>query len=294
MEDLPFDIRVAILNKVKLSSLIGDLTLERFVVKYVDVDTQEMLYALVKNKRLEALTLYILNPKHVGKVRCVSSHCIKQVIELSIRQKSFTITIILCKAFAKANRLDGSICHKVVTCVVNGYFQALSQVISEGLLSECIVCKAHIAFLEYFLVLCRLQGVCSDKLVRRSDLVQWLGKKSSHHILEVLLKNKCLSHIFDTIVDNGLDSRNVKMINAVIGNNSLSILKAMVENGYKVIVCDVIVGIAMSNYEMLEYLCKYFKPRWYSKKFRAILLSIASKRNDDRILQLIRAKLYAS
>ena len=291
MEYLPIDICVSILNKTELRYLIGDMVLERFVVKYVDVDTQEMLHILVKNKRLDTLILYIT--RHFRKVQCVSTHCIKQLIELSVRQRSFTISIVLCKAFAKVDRL-GDVCHKVVKHVVGGYLKAHS----ESLTSDCcIVCKAHIAFLEYFLLLCHVHGIRSDKFVRRCDLVQWLGNKSSHHVVELLLQNGCLEHIIDALVDTSedvSDRYDIRIINAIIGSGNVTLMNAMVVKGYQVMVCDVIVGIAMANYEMLEYLCKYFKPRWYSKKFRGILVSIASKRSDERINQLVKAKLCVS
>jgi hypothetical protein len=288
MEYLPIDICASILNKTKLKYLIGDMVLERFVVKYVDVDTQEMLYILVKEKRLETLILYIT--RHFRKVQCVSTQCIKQLIELSVRQRSFTISIVLCKAFANANRLS-DVCHEVVKRVVSGYLKAHS----ESLASDCcIVCKAHIAFLEYFLVLCHVHGIRSDKLVRRCDLVQWLGHKSSHHLVELLLQNGCLAHIIDALAEDVSDRYDIRIVNAIIGSGNITLMNAMVIKGYHVMVCDVIVGIAMANYEMLDYLCKYFKPRWYSKKFRGILVSIASKRGDERIYQLVKAKLCVS
>lgn len=290
MENSPIDICVAIFSQLKLNDLIGDDVLERFVVKYVDVDAQEMLYVLVRKKRLHTLILYIT--KHFDKVKCVSTKCIKELLELSIRQRSFTTTIVLCKALVKANRLDDYVCHKVVKSVVNGYFKAhgCESIHNNG----CIVCKAHIAFLEYFLVLCRLQGVRNRKLVKRCYLVHWLVNKSCNHIMDVLLKNDCLTHIFEELAEDATDRCSVTIINAIIGNNHIPLMNEMVSKGYKVMVCDVIVGIAMARYDMLECLCRYFKPRWYTKKFRGILLSIASKRDDERIIQLVNTKLCTS
>lgn len=283
--DIPIDVCVNILEKSKLNSLIGDDVLDMFIIMHVNVNIEEMMYCLVKHKRLQSLKLYIAT--HVEKIQCISSQCLKNMLELSIKQRTFTITILLCKAFI--HRLD-EVAYKVIKSVVNGYIKALQEKVHKEQL-DCIICMCHKAFLEYFLCLCRIEGVMNHKLIRQCDFTRWLVHKHSHSVIDILLKNDCLTHIFETLAQCALGRHSVRTINAIIGSNNVLLMNALIAQGYQVLVCDVIVGIAMSNYEMLKYMFKYFKPRWYSKKFRGILLSIAFKRDDEKVYQLVKAKL---
>lgn len=286
--DIPIDVCVNILKKSKLNSLIGDDVLDIFLIKHVDVNIEEMMYCLVKHKRLQSLKLYIA--KHFERIQCISSQCLKNLLELSIKQHTFTITILLCKAFI--HRLD-EVAYKVIKSVVNGYIKAQREKVHKEQL-YCIVCMCHKAFLEYFLCLCRIEGVMNHKLIRQCDFTRWLMHKHSHLVIDILFRNNCFTHIFETLAQCPLGRHSVRTINAIIGSNNVLLMNSLIAQGYQVLVCDVIVGIAMSNYEMLQNLLRYFKPRWYTKKFRSTLLSIASKRNDEAIVQLVRDKLCSS
>lgn len=284
--DVPHDVCANILRKSKLKMLVGDDVLDRFLIQYMpDVNVEEMLHCLVLKKRLQSLILYITKQRE--KVHCVSTQCIRSLLELSIKQRTFTISIVLCKTFT--HKLD-DVGYKVVKCVVNGYLKAWRGKVSEEQ-RHCIVCKSHKAFLEYFICLCRINGVRPERLVRRCDFTQWLAHKHSHTVVDILLQAGCLSHIFEALAEDATDKYSIRTINAIIGSSNVDVLDAMVVKGYQVVVCDVIVGIAMANYEMLQYLFKSFKPRWYSKKFHGTLLSMAFKRDDIRIYRLVKAKL---
>ncbi len=284
--ELPLDLTISILERVKTHSLVGDDLLDSFVIRHCKLNAETMLHSLVKKKRLKSLSLYTW--KHLKAVQCVSTACVKRLLDLSIKQQTFTISIHLSKVFVA--RLGG-IYRTVLLSVINGYLRNVGS--DEGMEGEMdkLVCRSHLAFLEYFLLFCRIQGVDCDGHLGMRLLPSILCRKHSQKLVQVLARNGCLGKMMDTVVDWDDSECCVRIMNAIIANNHIDLLNEMVCKGYEVMVCDVIVGIATGCYEMVKYLCRFFKPRWYSVKFREVLLTLASKREDDRILALVTRKL---
>lgn len=283
--ELPLDLTISILERVKTHNLVGDDLLDRFVIRNCKVNAETMLHCLVKKRRLISLELY--TSQYHKAVQCVSTACIKRLMDLSIKQQTFTISIYLSKIFVR--RL-GDICRTVLLSVVNGYLRNVDSDKDVDGEVHRILLRSYMAFLEYFLILCRLEGVDCDGHFGMRLLPSILCLKHSHKLVLVLARNGCLGRMMGALIDGDDSEQCVKIMNAIIANNHIDLLHEIVTKGYNVMVCDVIVGIATGGYEIVEYLCRFFKPRWYSIKFCDILLKLASHRVDERIYQLIEDK----
>lgn len=278
--DIPVELTVLIFKKVKLKHLIGDDMLEKFVIKHCNVSVEDMLYCLVKKRRLERLVQYTI----IQDVNVVSTGCVKRLIALSVKQHTFRITIHLCKVFK--NMLH-DLCESVVTNVIKSYLKALK---GADCIEQCLLCKTHHAFLEYYILLCKVENI-HNPLINKETFLSIINHKHSQVVVDVLLYYGCLRNICEAIVNDPNDIMTTRIVNAIISNNNVSLMKYMVYSGYSVMICDVIIGIAFADFAMVSYLCSFFKPRWYSRRFCEILKSIAFRSNDKRIYRLVKNKM---
>lgn len=280
-QNTPHDITAVILEKCKVKSLIGDDVLDKFLIKYCTHNNEAMLYAFVKRGRLYYLMMYIV--KHRNQVQWVSNHCVQTLFTTSIKYNNFNIATYLCKVFA----------HKMVVLhqyiikhVISSYLKRLR---TRG--PECTECHNHLHFLEQFAVLCKEKSINLTNVIPRYTLVSILTHKDSHCLINTLLRLRCLHYVVHVLIEQHTNNHLLGVISAIISNNHNSLLALMIDEGYCVTVSDVVIGVAFANYETNKLLLKYFKPRWYSKRFVTVMLDIAWKREDKRILHDLKLRL---
>jgi hypothetical protein len=274
-----------ILSKMKVKNILGDICLEKFIVKYGDMNHDTMMYWLIKKQRYEALAYYT----HINKNRLqyLSQNTIISFFITSIKNKHLMICKHLLNVFESC--MNETIITKIIDKLIIDYLHNCGKIED----SEDNVINNIIDFIIYIKQYCRtnLVDINISNCIPIKHIPIILKKPNTKRLITTLSKHEMLDKCVYYIRNLDNEELSLEIINNTIIYNHITFLQYLVQKGYTVQVCDVIVGVDSSNIEMIRYLLSFFKPRLYSKGFKQVMLLLASKRNDDRIYELLKNKL---
>lgn len=260
--NIPYEITGIILTKMNKSikCLLDDEVILKFIIKYSNIHPETLLIWLVKQQRKKALVLYTTIRKQ--EVLHISENVFILLCKIAIKNSNVNIMKHLLNVFVDHLKQNRNVLDNILKLLIEVYVKTN--------------CMKWLNFLKYLLSL-----PYHDYVINTVLLVKILEKDKSKKLIKIFLDTQSvIMHMLET-----------EVINHVIINNHLSLLKTLVVNGYEISVYDIIICISTSNWKMNKYIIKYFKPRLYTKGFRKLLLSIAAKRNNKQIYEYVYQRI---
>jgi hypothetical protein len=275
MVHFPTDVVSHILHYCSTRDIVGDDLLDKFLInKCVNIDKNNLITAFVKKSRYKSLHLLLQKTHSKGFAEIL----VRDLILKTMRDKEFQATDILFKGFNEIICSWGTTFVK--TCFIEickdkiGKYHDVYMTLIEDIIMITGVKQLTIYHLPTYILLKILdhpKGKLIMAYLTKYNLITYLYKKTFH----------------ESIGNNTM----IDIINKIIINNHVYVLKRLVGSGYELDVNDVILTIACSNIEMIEYVMKYFKPRFYNKAFRKLMYAICTIRNDALIRHIVKRKL---
>ncbi len=266
--DIPYEIVGLIFTKLCKDAkyLLEDKILERFIIKYSCIHPETMLIWFVKNRNKQALVLYTTQKKH--NIMYVSTDVIKCLVKIAIANYDIDILQHLIDLYISRFQ-DTSLYGALVQIVINKCIK-----------SKCLAQKKHlIMFLQTFCLKCS-----NIKYFVNKDLLKTLLKNNEFdQLLKLLIKQRYIKYVI---------AQEVEIRTLVISYNHLCVLKYIIDNGHRIELYDVVVGISVSNIKMIKYITSYFKPRLYSKGFSNLLLTLTEMRKNPKIYNCVYNTLH--
>jgi hypothetical protein len=261
--DIPYDIVGIILTKSnrEIKCMLNDEVLQRFIIKYSQIHPETLLMCLVKQRKKKALVIYTSTKKQ--QILTISDNVLKCLCTVAIRNNDIDIVKHLVDIYFIRFKKK-HIFENVIKMVLNEYVKSQSEEL--------------IAFIKDFL-----------HFVSNDDYV------INKHLLIKTLKHNKLNEILDLLLSYGYIHSSAyydnNIITITISNNHYDVLKYFVDNGHKIDLYDIIIGISTSNGKMIKYILSYFKPRLYSKGFSNLLLSLTALRKNSKIVSYVEERL---
>jgi hypothetical protein len=278
--DFPNDMICKILEHSSMKTVIGDDILDKFIIRQrCDINPEVLLQSFVKKKRSQSLVYYTSKKKNISQL--VSVNCVKCLIVESLKGMFIDTSMHLCRVF---------VCH-LENAYVKIVTTALYQYINKYNKFPKFDTDRYLMFLGCLATLCKEQGIKRNNSIPLKYIVILLCHANSHELITALVENGYLDCLHDNIIDYTAEPLITKILRSIVINNHVILLEQLVNNGYKVSISDIIIGISYSNIGTVRYLAKFFKPRWYSRGFSTVMLSLARKRKNKKIYQLVEEKL---
>ena len=273
--DLPHDITAKIFGFCNLNNIIGiDTAHDLFVIhRCFMIHHEVLLKILVKKRRFAGLI--ILFRKY--DVKLFSHIALAEAIQLALKINDFNMAAYICrKASGSVEILQKIKCRVVRSCMLCIFKQ-----------NDEIVFNTLITFIKFFVDILNRHGINSNDLqihMIPRILTHKFNDKIVSTILELnMIDNVCLQIASDTEVEvtSGI-------IRLIIEKNQVNLLARLVETGFVIQTCDIILGIACSNMEMNAFLLKFFKPRCYTVEFAMHLFNIAKLREEQELHDILK------
>ena len=258
---IPYDITSIILTKMNKSTkyLFDDEVLLKFIIKYSHIHAETLLIWFVKQQRQQALVLY--TKVKLNKVLAISDNVLIFLCRTTIKNNNTDILKYILDTHIERIKCNTNIFNNIVNLVIEVY-----------LIKKCM---------KWVEILNHLLKLNNRYVINNYLLLKVLEKDKTKKLVRLLQDNQCIYS----------NTTETKVIYYTIVYNHLSLLKDFIVNGYEISIYDVIVGILSSNRRVVRYITTYFKPRLYTKGFRRMLLSTATKRNDKLIYKYIYERL---
>lgn len=272
LQDIPTDINCLILRCFKPLQLVelskGEI--DTFLINHCyRHQPDKLLYAFVKKQRILSLNRLLKSTKPSNYAIDTVRTCFTYASRIG-DFKSLSILTKRLSVFAKyLNDIP-------ISCTVTRLLR---------IKDDMNAIKQHLYFIEYYVK--RTTGVCERNPLNFFTLLRVLEHPHSTKILIVLLRHKIIHYMIKMTPE---DSMFNELVNALIVNNHLIILKHFIRRGYNITAGDVVVALARSNLEMVKYMMHKFKPRIYSNNFMHWMLRLAHIRNDPRMSNVVEKK----
>ena len=273
--DLPHDITAKIFGLCNLNNIIGiDDAHDLFIIHQCYMIHHEVLLRhLVKKRRF--VSLVILFRKY--DVKLFSHISLAEAIQHALNRNDINIAAFICRQAS----ISVEILQKIKCRVVRSCMLCIMKQNSK------IVFNALTTFMTFFIGILNRHGIKSSDL-QIHMIPRILTHKFNDKIISTILEHDMIDNICLQITSNAEVEVTSGIIRLIIEKNQVNLLSRLVDSGYVIHNCDIIVGIACSNMEMNTFLLKFFKPRCYTVEFAGHLLNIAKLREEQELHDSLR------
>lgn len=268
--DLPHDITAKIFGLCNLNNIIGiDDAHDLFIIHQCYMIHHEVLLQILVKKR-RFVTLVILFRKY--DVKLFSYTSLTDAIQLALKQNDINIAAFICRKASKYIEILQKINCRVVRSCMLCILRQNNEIVFNNL----------ITFMTFFV------GILYKHEIKSSDLQihmipRILTHKFNDKIVSTILEQNMIDNICLQIASDTEVEVTSGIIRLIIEKNQVNLLSRLVDTGYIIQTCDIILGIACSNMEMNTFLLQFFKPRCYTVEFARHLFNIAKLRQEQEL-----------
>lgn len=246
---LPQDIQICILARLPPHYVIGDKVLDMFIVRNKIYEPKALKY-IIKRSSVNVFMTFIETILH-------DENMLHTILLTCIKNKEITKAFVLVKRFGHVF-VNGKLRSRLITRLL----WQLSRMTEKK--DMVIYCK----FLHYTFEL------SDDKIYATPDIMLCLLQNTHQkYIFWNLISSNVIQVFSHVSIDERADLRFL-----LLTTNNIGVLSFFLKNGYNLREVDFAIGFLLSDIQMVAFMCKFFKPRYYTLSYKRMINRTLKKR----------------